>query len=136
MEQKEKITKVYSNNSKKSRLKRNKNKFQRIWDAEKQMYVKVRKSGYPVRVHTKSILTEKDIDVKMAATKRHQQNKGKTRKLKKSVPVAAKQKTETKVVKQPARVASIAQKPVQKTIKMYGKTHVWNNEAMKYLEAA
>ena len=53
MEDKEKIVKAYSNNSKKSRLKRNKNKFQRIWDPEKQTYIKVRKVKYPVKKNTK-----------------------------------------------------------------------------------
>lgn len=46
METTTKIVKVYSNNSKRSRLKRNKNKFQRVWDVEKQAYVKVRKTKY------------------------------------------------------------------------------------------
>ena len=51
MKDNKKIVKVYSNNSKKARIKRNKNKFQRIWDEEKQTYVKVRKAKYPARTN-------------------------------------------------------------------------------------
>lgn len=62
------LHKVYSNNSKKSRLKRRKNKFYREWDAETQTYVKKRKSKYPAPTsRTASIvkMAEKNIDAEM-----------------------------------------------------------------------
>lgn len=62
------LHKVYSNNSKKSRLKRRKNKFYREWDAETQTYVKKRKSKFPVPTsRTASIvkMAEKNIDAEM-----------------------------------------------------------------------
>lgn len=62
------LHKVYSNNSKKSRLKRRKNKFYREWNAETQTYVKKRKSQYPAptsRTTSTAKMTEKDIDAEM-----------------------------------------------------------------------
>lgn len=62
------LHKVYSNSSKKSRLKRKKNKFYREWDAETQTYVKKRKSKCPAPTsRTASIvkMAEKNIDAEM-----------------------------------------------------------------------
>lgn len=131
MENNEKLVKVYSNNSKKARLKRRKNKFQRIWDAEKQTYVKVRKTKYPVR-QTKE-KTAENIEVKIAAIKRRQQ----TSKKPKSVPVTAiKQKPETKqsAIKQPARI----KKPVEKSnvVKIHGIRYNWDSKNLRYKRAA
>lgn len=130
METKTKIVKVYSNNSKKSRLKRNKNKFQRIWDEEKQTYIKVRKAKYPVRT-TKVRKDWRDIDNAKALKRRQTTQKPK------SVPVpAATQKPEKKVVK--PTVHKKVDAPVKKapTINMFGKVLTFSKEKMMYLEAA
>lgn len=133
----EKIVKVYSNNSKKARLKRNKNKFQRIWDAEKQTYVKVRKAKYPVRTQVKRELTKELIKLQMNAVKRHQEAIKKP-KTKKSVPVSAKKQEPEKVIAHKVHAKS-APTPIKKpvSIVMYGNRRaVWDDKAKKYLEAA
>jgi hypothetical protein len=142
MENENKIVKVYSNNSKKSRLKRNKNKFQRIWDSEKQTYIKVRKAKYPV----KSNATKKDwreVDSSAALERRHI-----TPKKPKSVPVNATQmshklaavhKPETKqqVHKEPARVhGKTTTTPIAKIYKIGGVDYNWDNKSFQYKRAA
>lgn len=122
MENEKRIVKVYSNNSKKARLKRNKNKFQRIWDAEKQTYVKVRKAKYPVfNKAEKKDWKKKDVS---KAVKRRQT----TPKKPKSVPVSVR-KPETK---QPARVHTTAKQVVSINRGM----HVWDSSSLRYKRAA
>lgn len=89
MEETTKIVKVYSNNKKSTRLKRNKNKFQRVWDAEKQKYVKVRKPKFAV--FTKKVeKTVKSVDEQVKAAYARADRRSKAKK-KKSVPVNAAQ---------------------------------------------
>lgn len=131
MEKNEKIVKVYSNNSKKSRLKRNKNKFQRVWDAEKQTYVKVRKAKYPAAVQTKRTDWRKK-DNSVALKRLHE-----TPKEKKSAPVIAKmQKPETNqtVRKEPARIHAKITKAT--SIRIGGIIHTWDSQTLKYKRAA
>lgn len=126
MENEVKIVKVYSNNSKKARLKRNKNKFQRVWDAEKQTYVKVRKAKYPVRTQTKrKDWTPAMIDEKIKSIKAQK------KKPKKSVPVTAKQKPETVVHAK----AIVREMPVRK-FAPYGVELVWDQDILRYKKAA
>lgn len=131
MENNEKLVKVYSNNSKKARLKRNKNKFQRIWDAEKQTYIKVRKSKYPVR-QNKNKSDWREID-KSSAIKRRQN----TQKEIKSAPVTAiKQKSEAKqtVRKEQARIKN---KHTDATVvKINGVSHTWDTNTLRYKRVA
>lgn len=142
MENNEKIVKVYSNNSKKSRLKRNKNKFQRIWDAEKQTYIKVRKEKYPAR--KPSVAIPKSVEEQMARVKKREENK-----TKKSVPVNATQ-MEAKISKlhkseakqKPhvvhGKITSAARVEKALTLSLYGgKVNlVWDSNALKYRNAA
>lgn len=142
MEDEKKIVKVYSNNSKKARLKRNKNKFQRIWDSEKQTYVKVRKAKYPVRIKAKK-KDWRDINDSAALKRRHE-----TPKKPKSVPVNATQmsqklaevqKPETKqqVHKEPARVhGKTTTAPKAKIYKIGGVDYNWDNKEFCYKRAA
>lgn len=124
-----KIVKVYSNNSKKARIKRRKNKFQRIWDAEKQTYVKVRKAKYAV--YPKPVKKDwRTADESEAIVRR-----SKTPKKSKSVPVkAAKPKTEAtqKVHKEPARV----QKKDVTIRSLNGRVLTWDNRSNKYKHVA
>lgn len=138
MEENIKIVKVYSNNSKKSRLKRNKNKYQRVWDAEKQTYVKVRKAKYPVNTPNKK-KNWREIN-KEGALKRRQNVVTKAKK--KSVPVNAAQmemkiaklnKPEKKVVTH-VKITNINPKPT--SVKLYGKTLSWDSKNLKYKAAA
>lgn len=142
MEDNNKIVKVYSNNSKKSRLKRGKNKFQRIWNAEKQAYIKVRKAKYPTIVKAKKDWRE--VDDSAALKRRHE-----TPKSKKSVPVNAAQmekkiaemnKPETKqnTHNVHGKITSPARVEKAKTLSLYGgKVNlVWDSKNLKYRNAA
>lgn len=127
MEDEKKIVKVYSNNSKKSRLKRNKNKFQRIWDAEKQTYIKVRKTKYP----KKQVISKKDWRNKISEKAiERRQNTPKTKKT-----VATVKQMETKVtpiknnkIKTPARKET--------TTKIHGINYTWDTKNLRYKRAA
>ena len=144
MEDEKKIVRVYSNNSKKARLKRNKNKFQRIWDNEKQTYIKVRKAKYPVNTKTRK-KDWRNID-DSGAIKRRIEDKKKP----KSVPVnatqmsqklAAVQKPETKqqVHKEPARVhgkTTTTAQPKVKIYKIWGVDYTWDKDEFRYKRAA
>lgn len=141
-----KIVKVYSNSKKSARLKRKKNKFQRVWDAEKQKYVKVRKAKFTVYANkTEKTVKTVDEQVKAAYARADRRNKAKK---KKSVPVNAtqmekkiasisKQKPEKKVVA-PAMHAKVdAPKPKKAvTITLYNKKMAWDQEKLQYREAA
>lgn len=142
MEDEKKLIKVYSNNSKKSRLKRNKNKFQRVWDNDKQTYIKVRKNKYPIKHATKKKDWREINDT--AALKRRQ-----TTPKNKSVPVnatqmsqklAAVQKSETKqqVRKEPARVhgKTTTITPKAKIYKIGGIDYNWDSKTLGYKRAA
>ena len=130
MEDEKKIVKVYSNNSKKARLKRNKNKFQRIWDAKKQTYVKVRKAKYPVRIKVAKP-DWREVDNSKALKRR-----SKTSKKSKSVPVNVTQKPEIKknVRKEPARVH--AKIETINSVRLNGVNHVWDPSELKYKRVA
>lgn len=142
MEDSNKIVKVYSNNSKKSRLKRGRNKFQRIWNAEKQTYIKVRKTKYPIVKNVKKDWRE--VDDSAALKRRHE-----TPKNKKSVPVNATQmekkiaemnKPETKqnTHNVHGKITSPARVEKAKTLSLYGgKVNlVWDSKNLKYRNAA
>lgn len=137
MENNNKIVKVYSNNSKKARLKRRKNRFQRIWDAEKQTYVKVRKAKFYIKC-TKKEKVKENVEAKMANLKRRKE----TPKKPKSVPVIAKAKPETtqKVHKEPARVhgktTSITTAPKTKVYCIGGVNYNWDKKTLSYKKAA
>lgn len=126
MEENNRLVKVYSNNSKKSRLKRSKNKFQRIWDPEKGTYVKVRKSKYPVNTPPKK--KEEDVETKMELLKRRNNKKP----LKKAVEKKAYFTTTPK--KQPARI--VKPKPQVTSVKIHGIVHVWDSQILRYKRAA
>lgn len=127
METTERLVKLYSNNSKKSRLKRNKNKFQRIWDAEKQTYIKVRKTKYPVRsVSVKIQADEETLTKKIEAIKRRQ-SKTKTPKAKKATTV--------KMTTKPVVHAKMPELKPATTVKLYGKTFTWDNKTLQYKAA-
>lgn len=134
MENETKVVKVYSNNSKKSRLKRNKNKFQRVWDAEKQTYIKVRKAKYPVRPQT-SKKDWREIDDSKALKRRHT-----TPKKQKSVPVKTvriQSKPETKsVVKHNVDAIPVATSTKAVSVKLYGQNLKWDNNSLRYKAAA
>ncbi len=125
MENEIKLVKLYSNNSKKSRLKRKKNKFQRIWDAEKQTYIKVRKSKYAISSKpAKKDWREKDNS---RALKRRQ----KTPKTTKRVPV----NTTKKVIEKPENKQP-ARKKVANTVRINGISHTWDSKNLRYKRAA
>lgn len=126
MEDKEKIVKVYSNNSKKSRLKRNKNKFQRIWDAEKQEYVKVRKTKYPAKtVKAKREWKKKNVE---SALQRRQSTPKKT---KEKIAI-----TTNNQVKQPARKPSVKVEKKAVCVNINGVRHTWDSKTLRYKRAA
>ena len=128
MEQNKNI-KVYSNNSKKSRLKRRKNKFQRIWDAEKQTYVKVRKAKFPVRIKAKTEAKSVDQQVKNVVARQQRKDKAKKRVPKKVVsPVKAITPKEKPAIK------SVATK-CPNTIKTCGHTLTWDSKVLRYKAA-
>ena len=134
MEDNKKIVKVYSNNSKKARIKRNKNKFQRIWDEEKQTYVKVRKAKYPVR--TTSVKKDwRTIDDSKAIERRMT-----TPKKSKSVPVNAQQteKKTTAVHKPETKQATIKHvtNTQPKITRINGVGYTWDSKTLRYKCAA
>ena len=136
MEKSEKIVKVYSNNSKKTRLKRRKNKFQRTWDAEKQTYVKVRKAKFPVR--TKVEVKPKSVDEIVKAAYARADKRSKAKKTK-SVPVNA-----TKMEQKVAKVVKSEKHAVNATpvhrkatsVKLYGRNLEWDKKTLRYKAAA
>ena len=136
MEDEKKIVRVYSNNNKKSRLKRNKNKFQRIWDPEKQTYIKVRKAKYPVRINTKK-KDWREIDDSASLKRRHT-----TPKKPKSVPVNATQMSQkiaaSQVHKEPARVhgKTTTTAPKAKIYRIGGVDYNWDEKQLLYKRAA
>ena len=110
------LYKVYSNNSKKSRLKRSKNRFARVWDAEKQKYVKVRKQHQSTRLskaELKAIFARSEQPTKPAETPKKQQK--------------PENKKPAKINAMPARKAT--------TVKLYGKHMVWDSETLRYKAA-
>ena len=137
METTNNIVKVYSNNSKKARLKRNKNKFQRIWDAEKQTYVKVRKSKYPAKILSVKVEATNTIKIKMNATKRRKQNEKKNAEIRKSVPVTVaiqKPETKQKAHVEPARVHK--HEEGTKVTRIHSINYSWDSKTLRYKRAA
>lgn len=110
------IHKVYSNNSKKSRIKRSKNKFMRVWDAEKQTYVKVR------RTHTSKHLSKTEIKAIFARPEQP------------TKPAELPKKEQKPENKKPVRINAM---PARKatTVKLYGKRLVWDAEILRYKAA-
>lgn len=110
------IHKVYSNNSKKSRLKRSKNRFARVWDAEKQKYVKVRKQHQSTRLskaELKAIFARSEQPTKPAELPKKEQK--------------PENKKPVRINAMPARKAT--------TVKLYGKRLVWDAEILRYKAA-
>lgn len=143
MEKEAKIVKVYSNNKKSARLKRNKNKFQRVWDAEKQKYVKVRKPKFAIFAK-KVEKTVKSVDEQVKAAYARADRRAKAKK-KKSVPVKVEQKKtatiqpkpEKKVVTPAVHAKVDAPKPKKAAVvTLYGKKMQWDQKKLQYREAA
>lgn len=133
MENGQKLVKVYSNNSKKSRLKRKKNKFQRIWDAENEKYIKIRKKP-AMQQHVKS--EEDDFESKMKALERRQL----THKKPVRIPVQpARVKNKQTVEPESKPVAKVSACPKTSAVKIYkisGIDYLWDNKTLKYKKAA
>lgn len=129
MEDNNKLVKVYSNNSKKARLKRNKNKFQRVWDAEKQAYVKVRKAKYPIPF-VKNKKDWREIDDSSAISRRQT-----TPKVKKSVPVKAIKPIAKPETKHKSTVVHNS-KPTAIIHRINGIDHMWDAKELRYKKAA
>lgn len=129
MEDNNKLVKVYSNNSKKSRLKRNKNKFQRVWDAEKQAYVKVRKAKYPI-ISAKSRKDWREVDNSSAIHRRQT-----TPKVKKSVPVKAIKPVAKPETKHKTTVVHNS-KPTAIIHRINGINYTWDAKTLHYKKAA
>ena len=124
-----KLVKVYSNNSKKSRLKRNKNPFQRVWDAEKQTYIKVRKSRRPARIQKTVVLSEKEKNVRIEKEIKKRSQKLNTKKVNKSVPVITIKKTE-KAIK------PVVHAKRESITRIGGVDYTWNEKTLRYMRAA
>lgn len=124
----QKIVKLYSNNSKKARIKRRKNKFQRVWDAEKQKYVKVRKSRYPVQ-NKKEKKDWREIDNSSAIKRRLS-----TAKKVKSVPVSKKSQKKQTTQKSENKPTQVKQKTT--LVRLYGKNLAWDSKTLRYKNAA
>lgn len=135
MENNEKIVKVYSNNSKKARIKRRKNKFQRIWDAEKQTYIKIRKPKYEIKSKTPK-KDWRDVDNSKALKRRQ-----KTSKEVKNIPVNA-QQMEAKLAKmqKPENKKQVRKEPTRtksaKITKIHGINYTWDAKTLHYKRAA
>ena len=124
-----KLVKVYSNTKKSTRLKRNKNKYQRVWNAELQKYVKVRKTRFPIRKRDKK--EQKSVELQMKSIVARIDRK----KSKKNVAPVQQQKTEIKTaVKVHAKTTTIARKPI--VINMFGTKLVWDKTSLRYKQAA
>lgn len=122
MEKEQKLVKVYSNNSKKARIKRDKRKFQRVWSAEKQTYVKVRK--HKARIKSKRVDWRTKIDC--SAIKRRQETP-------KEKKVSVQKPITQQVRKEPARVQAIKKSTVTK---IHGINYTWDSKALHYKKAA
>lgn len=129
METNIKITRLYSNDSKKARLKRRKNKFQRVWDPEKQTYVKVRKQRH------KSHFSKAEMKVRFG-TKIESAPAAKASEQSKRIEAIIKdaETAEIKVVHAKDTGWKNANKAV--TIQMNGKILMWDDKINRYREAA
>lgn len=112
-----KILRLYSNNSKKSRLKRRKNKFQRVWNIEKQTYIKVRKPNNGPHKFSRKEMKERFGTVN------------------ESVPVTVKteiQKPEKKAVKQIKTHARKDGWDKPHVYSIHKRNYIWDNETLRY----
>lgn len=140
MEDEKRIVKAYSNNSKKTRLKRRKNKFQRIWDPEKQTYVKVRKAKFPALKPLKR-KDWREAD-ESSAIKRRQKSKNvpvkATKPTAKSETVQVKKKEAARVRNKVTTALGVVQCDVQriKTYKIHGTNYTWDEKTLLYKKAA
>ena len=126
MEEKTTLYIVYSNNSKKSRLKRSK-KYKRVWDAEKQKYVKVKKTKKRIAMTSKELkeFFATPVEQKQAPTKPAEKKETK-------VPKQKKQKPESKKP-EVAKVTVLAD-AIREVLT--GKQLVWDNTKKRYVAAA
>lgn len=125
-----KLVKVYSNNSKSARLKRRKNKFQRVWNAEKQEYVKTRKPKFAIS-SKKVKKTEKSVEEQVKAAYARAERKTKATKKSIHINTQAKKKPVTHTVH-----AKVDVVPYSNIITLCGKKMAWNQEKLMYCEAA
>lgn len=116
---------VYSNNSKKSRLKRSK-KYKRIWDAEKQKYVKVKKTKKRIAMTSKELkeFFAAPVEKKQAPTKPAEKKEMKIAKPKKQKPESKKEVAKITVLENAIREV------------LTGKSLVWDDNKKRYVEAA
>lgn len=133
MENGQKLVKVYSNNSKKSRLKRKKNKFQRIWNAETKKYIKIRKKP----ANQQCVKNEDDnFENKIKALKRRQLTHKKPVRIPVQ-PARVKNKQTAKPESKP--VAKVAACPKTSTLNIYkisGVDYIWDKKTLHYKKAA
>lgn len=125
-----KIVRLYSNDSKKSRLKRRKNKFQRIWDAEKQTYVKVRKAKFQVK--NRNVKKEENIEIEMKAVKRRIERRANPK------PAPTKKVEKRAMIVNAKPMAKPIKKPITKPvcIRLYNIDFIWDSETLRYKKAA
>lgn len=125
MEEKTTLYIVYSNNSKKSRLKRSK-KYKRVWDAEKQKYVKVKKTKKRIAMTSKELkeFFAAPVENKETSTKPAEKKEMKISRQKKQKPES----------KEKAAVTTILQDAIRETLT--GKQLVWDNTTKRYVAAA
>ena len=125
MEEKTTLYIVYSNNSKKSRLKRSK-KYKRVWDAEKQKYVKVKKTKKRIAMTSKELkeFFAAPVENKETSTKPAEKKEMKISRQKKQKPES----------KEKAVVTTILQDAIRETLT--GKQLVWDNTTKRYVAAA
>lgn len=125
MEEKTTLYIVYSNNSKKSRLKRSK-KYKRVWDAEKQKYVKVKKTKKRIAMTSKELkeFFAAPVENKETSTKPAEKKEMKISRQKKQKPES----------KEKAAVATVLQDAIRETLT--GKQLVWDNTTKRYVAAA
>ena len=125
MEEKTTLYIVYSNNSKKSRLKRSK-KYKRVWDAEKQKYVKVKKTKKCIAMTSKELkeFFAAPVENKETSTKPAEKKEMKISRQKKQKPES----------KEKAVVTTILQDAIRETLT--GKQLVWDNTTKRYVAAA
>lgn len=125
MEEKTTLYIVYSNNSKKSRLKRSK-KYRRVWDAEKQKYIKVKKTKKRIAMTSKELkeFFATPVENKETSTKPAEKKEMKISRQKKQKPES----------KEKAAVTTILQDAIRETLT--GKQLVWDNTTKRYVAAA
>lgn len=131
MENNKKTVKLYSNNSKKARIRRKKNKFQRIWDEKTCKYIKIKKTKFSTnkpQIAKNIKLSEEEIEKKISALTI---KKTKKKNIKAHTPV---EKTERHIttLKKSANGNSVKK---DSTIHCNGKDMIWDTKTLRYKAA-